>query len=94
MGKDREPFSNRPRLFETLSEIPEVSVEPPQPAPSALEALSSSIHDLMSERKELRETIIALQERLAASEELNIELRKELARRDARSSRKEDNLGV
>lgn len=32
MGKGQEPFLNRQGLLETLSELPEVSVERPQPA--------------------------------------------------------------
>lgn len=81
MGQENEPSSNRHRLLEVLSGIPEVADERPHPVPSAASALSSSIDILVSEAKELRETISALKERLAISESLVGELRKELARR-------------
>ncbi len=86
MGQDKEPFSNRLRLL-ALSGITEIAVERPQPAPSPMRALSSSLEVLVSERDELRETVVALEERLAISESLVGDLKKELAKRDGRPSR-------
>jgi hypothetical protein len=86
MGRDKEPLSKRSRLL-AFSGVPEIEVERPHPANSAMRALSSSVHVLMSERDELRETVIALEERLAISESLVGELKKELAKRDGRPSR-------
>ncbi len=94
MGQDIEPSSDRHRLLEVLNGIPEGADEQPHPVPSAARALSSSIDILVSEREELRKTIGALKERLAISESLVGELRRELARRDGRSSEEEDPLGV
>ena len=82
MGQDKEPFSSRRLLFETLSGIPEVAVERPHHVPSVARAVSSCIQDFISERQELLETIVSLEERLAISEPLVGQLRKELARRD------------
>lgn len=90
MGQHNEPSSNRRRLLEVLNGIPEVADERPHSVPSAPRALSSSIHILTSESEELREKIVALQERLAVSEALVGELKKELARRDGRSSGEKD----
>lgn len=92
--QDKEPSSSRRRLLEALSGLPEVAVERPRPVPSAARAISSSIQDLTSERQELRETIVYLEERLAISESLVGELRKELARRDGRYSVEQDPSGV
>lgn len=87
MGQGIEPSSNRHRLLDVLNGIPEVADEQPHPVPSAARALSSSIDIMVSERQELEKTIVALKERLAISESLVGELRRELARRDCRSSK-------
>ncbi len=85
MGKGQEPFLNRRRLLEAMSEVPEVAVARPHHAPSSMKAISSSMDIFMSEHDELRAKIVTLEERLAISESLVDELRRELARRDARS---------
>lgn len=86
MEQDNEAFLNRLRLLAS-SGVPEIAVERPQPASSCMRALSSSLEVLMSERDELREAVIALEERLAISESLISELKEEIAKRDGRPFR-------
>lgn len=94
MGQDKERFSNIRRLREALSEVTEVAVARPHHAPSSMKAISSSMDIFMSKDAELRAKIVTLEERLAISESLVDELRRELARRDGRSFGEGDPLGV
>lgn len=89
MERDKKPLLDIGRLIKALGDVPDASIARAHPATSPGRALSLSLEALISEHEQRRETIIALKERLAVSEELVIELKKELARKDGRSSGEE-----
>lgn len=82
------------QLLNALSSDAKGADERGHPALSPVKSISRLLDQLMRERESLKATITELETRLAVSEELVDQLRKELARKDGRSSGKEDPTGV